>query len=341
MAKVELRNVSKSYGTQQVVHNISLLMEDGEFVVFVGPSGCGKSTLLRMIAGLEDISRGELVIGGTLSNKLTPKQRNVAMVFQSYALYPQMTVRENMAFSLSLERRPKQEIEEKVNAAAASLQLQDLLNRKPSQLSGGQRQRVAIGRAIVRNPRVFLLDEPLSNLDAALRADTRVELSELHQRLGTTMIYVTHDQVEAMTMADKIVVLNAGRVEQVGTPMELYRQPASRFVASFIGSPKMNIFEGQQARRFGAYSIGVRPEHMRRSEEPAAWRGTVSLVEHLGTNIIAHVRVPEIGTVTASLDGESDVQVGQPIGLLPERGRMHFFDAEGRPTTARQDAEAV
>jgi ABC-type sugar transport system ATPase subunit len=341
MARVELRNIAKSYGAHKVVHDINLVIEDGEFVVFVGPSGCGKSTLLRMIAGLEDITGGDLLIGGEISNALTPKQRNIAMVFQSYALYPQMTVRENMAFSLTLERRPKQEINDKVDSAAASLQLQDLMNRKPAQLSGGQRQRVAIGRAIVRNPRVFLLDEPLSNLDAALRADTRVELSELHQRLGTTMIYVTHDQVEAMTMADKIVVLNAGRIEQVGTPMELYNRPASRFVATFIGSPKMNIIDGTEAEKFGADSVGVRPEHLRPTPDAGAWYGTVSLVERLGSTSIVHVRVPSIGTLTASLEGEYDVRVGQAIGLKPERGRMHFFDDQGRPTKGKQEADAI
>ena len=259
MARVELNKLSKSYGDVEVLRNISLSIDDGEFVVFVGPSGCGKSTLLRMIAGLEEITGGELFIGDNLSNALSPKQRNIAMVFQSYALYPQMTVAQNMGFSLSLERRSKAEIAAKVNAAAEALQLVPLLDRKPGALSGGQRQRVAIGRAIVRSPQVFLLDEPLSNLDAALRAETRVEISELHQRLATTMIYVTHDQVEAMTMADRIVVLNGGDIEQVGSPMELYNDPASEFVAGFIGSPKMNFIKGRHAADLGAEKIRHSP----------------------------------------------------------------------------------
>ncbi|TIW13426.1 MAG: ATP-binding cassette domain-containing protein, partial [Mesorhizobium sp.] len=227
MARIDLQNVSKRFGHAQVLDDINLTISDGEFVVFVGPSGCGKSTLLRLVAGLDEISDGLILIDGVVSNKMKPRQRNVAMVFQSYALYPHMTCSENIAFGLTLERRPRAEIDQRVNAIAATLGLTELLGRRPGQLSGGQRQRVAIGRALVREPRVFLMDEPLSNLDAGLRTDMRVELSELHRRIGTTTVYVTHDQVEAMTLADRVVVMNAGRVEQVGTPMEIYNQPAS------------------------------------------------------------------------------------------------------------------
>jgi len=331
MAGLELKNISKSYGTTQVLIDINLAVEDGEFIVFVGPSGCGKSTLLRLIAGLEEVSGGELYIGDQLSNKLSPKQRNVAMVFQSYALYPQMTVAENMGFSLSLERRPKEEIKEKVQVAAATLKLEQLLDRKPSQLSGGQRQRVAIGRAIVRNPRVFLLDEPLSNLDAALRTETRVEIGELHQRLQTTMVYVTHDQVEAMTMADRIVILNAGQVEQVGTPMELYNNPASKFVAGFIGSPKMNFIDGPAATELGGETIGIRPEHFEIGDDQDAWNGHVALVERLGHNTILYARVLDVGSVTVMLDGQHDFVVGQEVGLKPDLSKIHRFDHRGRP----------
>ncbi|SDE37066.1 ABC transporter ATP-binding protein [Limimaricola pyoseonensis] len=331
MANLELKNVHKSYGAVEVLKDINLSIRDGEFVVFVGPSGCGKSTLLRMIAGLEDITSGELRIDGALSNKLTPKQRNIAMVFQSYALYPQMTVAENMGFSLSLEKTPKAEISRKVMAAAEALKLEPLLERKPGQLSGGQRQRVAIGRAIVRSPRLFLLDEPLSNLDAALRSETRVEISELHQRLATTMIYVTHDQVEAMTMADRIVVLNGGRIEQVGSPMELYNNPASEFVASFIGSPKMNLISGGAARAFGAETVGIRPEHMIINVDDPTWQAKVTLVERLGHNTIVYARVPEIGLFTVSLDGQHDFDLGATVGLAPRVDRIHRFDAAGAP----------
>ncbi len=334
MAGLELRNLAKRYDATHVLHDINLTIEDGEFVVFVGPSGCGKSTLLRMIAGLEEITGGELFIDGQFSNKLSPKQRNIAMVFQSYALYPQMTVAENMGFSLSLARRPKSEIQEKVQAAAATLKLEALLDRKPGQLSGGQRQRVAIGRAIVRNPRVFLLDEPLSNLDAALRTETRVEIGELHQRLKTTMIYVTHDQVEAMTMADRIVILNAGRVEQVGTPMELYNNPASAFVAGFIGSPKMNFISGNAAEELGGNTIGIRPEHFRVGAQGDGWTGHVTLVERLGHNTILYARVADVGPVTVLLDGQHDFEVGQDVGLTPDRSKIHRFDAQGQPVRA-------
>ena len=272
-----------------------------------------------------------MLIGDQRSNKLTPKQRNIAMVFQSYALYPQMTVAENMGFSLSLERRPKAEIRQTVEAAAATLKLEALLDRKPGQLSGGQRQRVAIGRAIVRNPQVFLLDEPLSNLDAALRTETRVEIGELHQRLKTTMIYVTHDQVEAMTMADRIVILNAGRIEQVGTPMELYNQPATEFVASFIGSPKMNLIAGKAAQEYDAAKIGIRPEHFSIVADDPHWHGQITLVERLGHNTIVYARVPDVGPVTISLEGQHDYEVGQDVGLSADLSKIHRFDTSGRP----------
>lgn len=248
MSSVKIENVKKSFGPLEVVHGVSLDIADGEFVILVGPSGCGKSTLLRMIAGLESITSGSVVVGDTLVNKLPPRQRNIAMVFQSYALYPHMTVRKNMAFSLKLAGADKKEIVEKVEEAAKVLDLSPLLERKPGQLSGGQRQRVAMGRAIVRNPKLFLFDEPLSNLDAKLRVQMRSEIKELHQRLKTTTVYVTHDQVEAMTMADRIVVMKDGNIEQVGTPMELYDRPNSRFVASFIGSPSMNLIEGSLSK---------------------------------------------------------------------------------------------
>ena len=245
MAGLKLNNIRKSFQKTEVIKGINLEILDGEFVVFVGPSGCGKSTVLRLIAGLEDITSGELYIGGQLVNDLEPKERGIAMVFQSYAIFPHMSVRENMAFGLTIRREKKDEITDRVNEAAHMLQMTKLLDRQPDQLSGGQRQRVAIGRAIVRNPDVFLFDEPLSNLDAALRMNTRMEISELHKRLGTTMIYVTHDQVEAMTLADKIVVLKDGTVQQFGKPMELFHHPANRFVAEFIGSPPMNFIEAQ------------------------------------------------------------------------------------------------
>ncbi|MDW3225373.1 MAG: ABC transporter ATP-binding protein [Paracoccaceae bacterium] len=331
MAGVELKDLTKRYGDVEVLRDINLSIKDGEFIVFVGPSGCGKSTLLRMIAGLEEISGGDCMIGGEYANDLSPKKRDIAMVFQSYALYPQMTVAENMGFSLSLERRSKAEIAEKVRVAAEALKLEALLDRKPGQLSGGQRQRVAIGRAIVRNPKVFLLDEPLSNLDAALRAETRVEISELHQRMDTTMIYVTHDQVEAMTMADRIVVLNGGIIEQVGSPMDLYNHPASEFVAGFIGSPKMNFIKGAFAQTAGAATIGIRPEHFNVDANSGEWSGQVTLVERLGHDTILYVRVPEAGLLTITLSGQHAQQVGDKIHMTPMPEFMHKFDAQGRP----------
>ena len=334
MAGLELKNLSKAYGQTEVLHDINLSIAEGEFIVFVGPSGCGKSTLLRMIAGLEEITGGELEIGGARANELSPKQRDIAMVFQSYALYPQMTVAENMGFSLSLEGRSKAEIAEKVKEAADALQLGPYLDRKPGQLSGGQRQRVAIGRAIVRKPKVFLLDEPLSNLDAALRSETRVEISELHQRMKTTMIYVTHDQVEAMTMADRIVVLNGGYIEQVGSPMDLYNHPASEFVAGFIGSPKMNFIKGTHADAVQAATLGVRPEHFIMGESDGAWEGKVALVERLGHDTVLYVSVEDAGALTVNLSGQHDQKVGDTVYLKPDPQFIHKFDHKGRPMTA-------
>ncbi|CCN48682.1 sn-glycerol-3-phosphate import ATP-binding protein ugpC [Vibrio nigripulchritudo MADA3029] len=332
MASVTLKGLSKSYGKQTILHSIDLDIADGEFIVFVGPSGCGKSTLLRLISGLDDIDRGELWIDDQLCNQKTPKQRNIAMVFQTYALYPQLTVEENIGFGLRIDKLPKKQIKEKVYEAAQSLKLTALLDRKPSQLSGGQRQRVAIGRAIVRNPNVFLLDEPLSNLDAALRTDTRIEISELHQKLKTTTIYVTHDQTEAMTMADRIVVLNQGYIEQVGTPMELYNNPASKFVAGFIGSPKMNFVEGQIAEEFGCHTLGIRPEHLELSEQSGTWPSTVTLIERLGLNTMVYTKSEKLGSVAVNLAGQQDFQLGQTVYLSPEVEHVHKFDSDGKPT---------
>src|ERR687892_1864015 len=286
MAAITMREIRKSFGTAEVIKGVDLAIQDKEFVVFVGPSGCGKSTLLRLVAGLEDISSGEMRFDGEVVNELAPAERGIAMVFQSYALYPHMSVYENMAFGLKLAKIGREGVDERVRNAARILQVEHLLERKPKQLSGGQRQRVAIGRAIVRNPRVFLFDEPLSNLDAALRVQMRIEIAKLHHDLDATMIYVTHDQVEAMTLADRIVVLNAGRVEQIGRPMELYNDPANTFVAGFIGSPQMNFLEAQALGAPGK-TLGIRPEHLELSREAGAIPGTISHVEHLGgeTNV--------------------------------------------------------
>ena len=332
MASVELTNVSKSFGNVEVLRDINLRLEQGEFVVFVGPSGCGKSTLLRMIAGLEDISGGELHIGGQPMNDVLPAKRGIAMVFQSYALYPHMTVFENMAFGLEQAKLSKSDIQDRVLKAAKMLQIEPLLDRKPKQLSGGQRQRVAIGRAITRNPRVFLFDEPLSNLDAALRVDTRLEIAGFSERLpDTTMIYVTHDQVEAMTLADRIVVLNGGVVEQVGTPMELYEKPASKFVAGFIGSPRMNFIAGPLAEAHGAATYGIRPEHIVLSSEAGAWTGRVILTERLGSDTFVHVDVEGVGAVNVRIEGRSEIHGGDTVLLTPDPASIHLFDKQGRP----------
>jgi multiple sugar transport system ATP-binding protein len=325
---LRLRKVQKSYGRLAVIHGVDLDIEPGEFAVFVGPSGCGKTTLLRMIAGLEDISSGELSIGEQVVNDLPPSERGVAMVFQSYALYPHKTVYDNMAFGLKIAKLPKDEIDRRVREAAGILQLTDYLQRLPKALSGGQRQRVAIGRAIVRNPKVFLFDEPLSNLDAALRTKMRVELATLHRRLGATMIYVTHDQVEAMTLADKIVVLNKGSIEQVGAPLELYHRPATRFVAGFIGSPQMNFIEGPHAQAQGAHCVGVRPEHLRLvADGPIT--GTLRHAELLGNETFAYIDAGPLGELTARLDGSVAVQPGESLRLGYQPEHLYRFDAAG------------
>jgi len=328
MGKITLASVRKSFGEVDVIPSIDLDINDGEFVVFVGPSGCGKSTLLRLIAGLEDTTSGTISIDGVVATDLPPAKRGLAMVFQSYALYPHMTVRKNILFPLKMAGMDPAEANRKVEAAAKVLNLGSYLDRKPGQLSGGQRQRVAIGRAIVREPKAFLFDEPLSNLDAALRVNMRQEISELHQSLKTTMIYVTHDQVEAMTMADKIVVLNAGRIEQVGSPLELYNHPANTFVAGFIGSPKMNLIEGAEAARHGAATIGVRPEHIDIGDGP--WSGVVGLAEHLGSDTFLKVAVDGIGTVNVRGSGEMGLHHGAQVRLAPQAGKLHRFGTDGR-----------
>jgi multiple sugar transport system ATP-binding protein len=330
MGRIVLNNVTKSFGETQVIPPLDLTIEDGEFAVFVGPSGCGKSTLLRMIAGLEDLTSGQIEIDGEDVTQVPPSKRGLAMVFQSYALYPHMTVRKNIAFPLRMEGMDQSEIDKKVEAAAKSLNLSDYLDRKPAALSGGQRQRVAIGRAIVRNPSAFLFDEPLSNLDAALRVGMRLEISEMHESMKTTMIYVTHDQVEAMTMADKIVVLQAGVIEQVGTPLELYHTPRNVFVAGFIGSPKMNIFSGSEAEKLGAHTAGIRPEHIDIDLSDGTWKGTVGVAEHLGSDTFVHVHDTGLGDlVTVRIAGDVAVKHGDTIYLTPQMDKIHKFDEQG------------
>jgi len=330
MGAIKLENVRKSFGEVHVIPGVDLEINHGEFVVFVGPSGCGKSTLLRLIAGLEDITAGKISIDGVDATSLPPANRRLAMVFQSYALYPHMTVYKNIAFPLKMAGMDQGAIDKKVRGAAKILNLTDYLERRPGQLSGGQRQRVAIGRAIVREPAAFLFDEPLSNLDAALRGVMRLEISELHNDLATTMIYVTHDQVEAMTMADKIVVLNRGSIEQVGSPMELYKKPDNIFVAGFIGSPKMNLIEGPVAARLNATTIGVRPEHFRLSTESGDWSGVVGVAEHLGSDTLLHVDVDGIGQITARASGEFSVRHGDRVHLTPDPDWIYRFNAEGK-----------
>jgi len=326
MSRVQLKELRKSFGAVDVIKGVDLTIEPGEFCVFVGPSGCGKSTLLRMISGLEEQTSGVIEINGRDVSNVEPSERGIAMVFQNYALYPHLSVRENIGFGLSLARKPKTEIAQKVGKVAEILQLSDYLDRKPKELSGGQRQRVAIGRAIVRDPEVFLFDEPLSNLDAALRSQMRIELTDLHARLGATMIYVTHDQVEAMTMADKIVVLNGGRVEQVGSPMELYERPASPFVAEFIGSPKMNLYEGAVAQQLGAnHAYGIRPEHLSVSETKGKWPVTVRHVERLGADTIVHLENDELGTIVARVEGSRAFRIGDKAFATPDPAREVRF----------------
>jgi multiple sugar transport system ATP-binding protein len=364
LAGVELTEVSKRYGAVTVIDGLSLRVEPGEFVVFLGPSGCGKSTLLRMVAGLESVDGGEIRIGDRRVDRLPPGERGVAMVFQHYALYPHMTVRANMAFGLRNQRVPEAEIEQRVATAAQSLEIGELLDRRPGQLSGGQRQRVAIARAIVKQPEVFLLDEPLSNLDAALRGRTRIELAQLHHRLGTTMIFVTHDQVEAMTLADRIVVLNGGRVEQVGTPMEIYRRPRTEFVATFVGSPRINLLpvsvtegaNGNARARLGeaeietaipagelprdaAMTLGLRPEAVRiAAPETASMQGTTEVVERLGERTLVHVVLGDGSQLVAEDSGTSTVRVGERVGLAIDSSGAHIFDAQGIGHHAREAA---
>ncbi|MEO8245094.1 MAG: sn-glycerol-3-phosphate ABC transporter ATP-binding protein UgpC [bacterium] len=356
MAELRLRQIEKRFGAIRVIASIDLDIAHGEFVVFVGPSGCGKSTLLRMIAGLEEITDGDLYIGGKLCNDIAPRDRGVAMVFQSYALYPHMTVAENVGFALKMAKIPRGERDAMIRDAARVLQMEELLDRKPGQLSGGQRQRVAIGRAIVRNPNVFLFDEPLSNLDAALRVDMRMEIARLHQDLGATMIYVTHDQVEAMTLADKIVVLDKGDVQQVGAPLELYHRPANLFVAGFIGSPKMNLLPVRQTARSGrrievgsddlrpvtldigsatvptpdALVLGIRPQALRVvAPDAAILPALVSLVEHLGDQTVINVRLTSGAAVLVILPGSAALKSGDRIGLTYEEADAHLFLASG------------
>ncbi|NLS05346.1 ABC transporter ATP-binding protein [Rhizobium sp. P32RR-XVIII] len=329
MGSITLQKVSKVFGDAKVIPSIDLEIKDGEFVVFVGPSGCGKSTLLRLIAGLEDVTGGKIIIDGKEATEKAPSERGLAMVFQSYALYPHMSVRNNIAFPLKMAGMDKAEIDKKVGEAARVLNLTDYLERKPRQLSGGQRQRVAIGRAIVRQPSAFLFDEPLSNLDAALRVNMRIEISELHQQLKTTMVYVTHDQVEAMTMADKIVVLNRGNIEQVGSPLELYKTPRNLFVAGFIGSPKMNFITGKNAAALNAHTIGVRPEHVLLSTESGGWKGKVIVAEHLGSDTFLYIDVDGIGSVTARGGGDFAARAGDIVYLTPDKARVHKFNESG------------
>ena len=354
MAQVSLQGIKKSYGPVDVIKGVDIEIVDGEFTVFVGPSGCGKSTLLRMIAGLEDISGGTLSIGGRVVNDLPPKDRKIAMVFQSYAIFPHMSVRENLGFGLTIAKAPKAEKDAKVAEAARILKMEPLLDRRPSQLSGGQRQRVAIGRAIVRNPDVFLFDEPLSNLDAALRVDMRMELAKLHKDLGATMVYVTHDQVEAMTLADKIVVLNAGVVQQIGSPLDLYHRPANLFVAGFIGSPKMNLIKARIAAIDPAsvtvtspdiatlvlpkpnvpgavgdeVTVGIRPHHLTLGGRPDI-TGKISLVERLGNETIAAVELGSGQQLIAALPGDVTVSAGDTLHLQTQAEHASLFLANG------------
>ncbi|WP_312948890.1 sn-glycerol-3-phosphate ABC transporter ATP-binding protein UgpC [Agrobacterium sp.] len=329
MGKLTLKSVAKSFGTVDVLKGINLEVDDGEFVIFVGPSGCGKSTLLRMIAGLEDITAGEIVIDGREVSNVPPAKRGIAMVFQSYALYPHLTVKDNMGLGLKQAGTPKAEIESRVAMASSLLSLEPYLARRPAELSGGQRQRVAIGRAIVREPTLFLFDEPLSNLDAALRVQTRLEIARLHRRLKATMIYVTHDQVEAMTLADKIVVLNAGRIEQIGSPMELFNRPANLFVAGFIGSPQMNFIDAARLGESGYKTLGIRPEHMTLSRESGTWSGKVVHVEHLGADTIVYLESETIGLLTVRLFGEHAYEPDDVVYASPNGGATHRFGEDG------------
>ncbi|GHA39209.1 sugar ABC transporter ATP-binding protein [Devosia pacifica] len=330
MASLSLKKLEKYFGAARILEDINLEITADEFVVFVGPSGCGKSTLLRCISGLEEISAGTLSIGGADVTKAPPSRRGIAMVFQTYALYPHMSVFDNMAYGLKIQGLSKKEITAKVEAAADKLQLTALLQRLPRQLSGGQRQRVAIGRAIVRDPKVFLFDEPLSNLDAALRVQTRLELATLKESLpNTTMIYVTHDQVEAMTLADRIVVLNGGRIEQIGTPLDLYERPNSLFVAEFIGSPKMNILTGERAAALDAAAVGVRPEHLTIGPSGQGWDGTVLRKECLGAETYLYVDIGAQAPLIVRMAGTSALDAGTPLGLLAKPENLRRFNKDG------------
>lgn len=357
MAEIDIRGVKKRFGETQVVHGIDLHVADGEFIVVVGPSGCGKSTLLRMIAGLERISEGEIVVAGRVVNDLEPKDRGTAMVFQNYALYPHMSVFDNMAYGLKIARKPKVEILQRVHEAARILAIDELLERRPRQLSGGQRQRVAMGRAIVREPQAFLFDEPLSNLDATLRVQMRLEIKQLQRRLGTTSVFVTHDQVEAMTLADRLMVMNEGRAEQVDTPMAVYERPESLFVASFIGSPAMNLLSAETDGKGGLrlsggvslpapsvpvesgrrVTLGIRPEHLKPVQDGGSFELSVELIETLGADTLAHGRLEHDGIVlTVRLPGTLAVSEGDRLRLEADPEAMHLFDPEtGRRVAAR------
>ncbi len=329
MGSLNIENVKKSFGQVEVLKGIDLEVSDGEFVVFVGPSGCGKSTLLRVIAGLEDPTSGAVLIDGANVTATPPAKRGIAMVFQTYALYPHLTVRDNMGLGLKQAGTPAADIDKHIASASAMLSLEPYLKRRPAELSGGQRQRVAIGRAVVREPKLFLFDEPLSNLDAALRVNTRLEITQLHRRLKTTMVYVTHDQVEAMTLADKIVVLNAGRIEQIGGPMELYNSPANEFVAGFIGSPRMNFVEGGRLGQ-SVKTIGVRPEHITVDPGKGEWKGTVIHAEHLGADTNLYLDCEKAGLVTVRIFGIYDAEPGAVLYATPHPDKVHRFDANGR-----------
>ncbi|MBK4217694.1 ABC transporter ATP-binding protein [Paracoccus caeni] len=333
MAKIELKNVTKSYGAVEVIKGIDLDIKKGEFMVFVGPSGCGKSTLLRLISGLEEITTGDMLFDDQRVNNLVPSDRGIAMVFQSYALYPHMKVYDNMAFGMKLAKQDKAAIDKRVRDAARMLQIEHLLDRLPRQLSGGQRQRVAIGRAIVRDPRVFLFDEPLSNLDAALRVATRLEIAKLHETMSdVTMIYVTHDQVEAMTLADRIAVLRDGRLEQLGTPAELYESPNSVFVAGFIGSPKMNFLKGKFAEDKGCATLGARPEHIDIVPEGTGdWSGEVVHAEDLGSDNYLFVEIGADEPLIVRQPGKLAIPQGSKVSLQPQPQHLHRFGADDRP----------
>ncbi|WP_436158581.1 ABC transporter ATP-binding protein [Mesorhizobium sp. LjRoot246] len=329
MGSLNIENVKKAFGPVEVLKGINLEVNDGEFVVFVGPSGCGKSTLLRVIAGLEDSTSGRVVIDGADVSATPPAKRGIAMVFQTYALYPHLTVKNNMGLGLKQAGTPAAEIERRIGIASSMLSLEPYLERRPAELSGGQRQRVAIGRAVVREPKLFLFDEPLSNLDAALRVNTRLEIAQLHRRLKATMIYVTHDQVEAMTLADKIVVLNAGKIEQIGGPMELYNSPANEFVAGFIGSPKMNFVDGARLDET-AKTIGVRPEHLTVDPKSGAWKGTVVHAEHLGADTNLYLDCEKAGLITVRIFGVYDAEPGATLYATPDPAKTYRFGADGK-----------